>query len=365
MTHAALQCTETSCPLGKNPCPGICLYGDVLENINLGILVLDTGKETILFRNSAARALLNENPSLSSYETLVSRLLPDLNAYIGTTGKTPSRELPLGERTYGYTGYTFSTDYMCIFILDITEKVRLESIAEAVDTMNNIGYVFSGVRHEIGNPINSLKTTLAVLRNNIDKFSGDTVVEYIQRAQGEIARIEYLLHSLRNFNMHESPKSHTVKLNAFLDNFLSLITEDLRKKGIEISTKIQSEAGEVFIDPRALQQVLLNLVTNAIDALGRRKKPKITIHVSQAGERSTIRIEDNGCGMSQQQQRDLFKPFHTTKSHGNGLGLVICRKMLAKMNSTITVKSTKNVGTAVEISLPKINVKRTGRVLAC
>jgi signal transduction histidine kinase len=87
---------------------------------------------------------------------------------------------------------------------DITEKSRLESIAEAVETMNNIGYVFSAVRHELGNPINSVKAGLSVLRANIDTFSRSVVIEYVDRLSSELSRVEVLLRSLRNFSMYDT-----------------------------------------------------------------------------------------------------------------------------------------------------------------
>ena len=245
-------------------------------------------------------------------------------------------------------------------MLDITEKLRLESIAEAVDTMNNIGYIFSGVRHEIGNPINSMKTTLTVLARNLDQFPRTTVLEYIERAQAEVCRVEYLLHSLKNFNMFESPKSTRVDLESFMADFLLLITQDLTEQGIAIGIQIAPEAKTVFTDPRALQQVMLNVVTNSVDALAKRKEPEIGIAVTPQGEETRITIEDNGSGMEEEQLRNLFKPFCTNKIHGNGLGLVICRKMLSKMNGTIAVKSTKHIGTTVELSLPNGKNERAG-----
>src|SRR3970282_1845245 len=95
-----------------------------------------------------------------------------------------------------YTGKI--TNYVSIR-RDVTDKLRFESIAEAVNTMNSIGYVFSGIRHEIGNPLNSIKMTLNVLKKNLDKYGKDHILEYIDRALSESARIEYLLKSLKNF----------------------------------------------------------------------------------------------------------------------------------------------------------------------
>ncbi|HSA78894.1 MAG TPA: ATP-binding protein, partial [Nitrospirota bacterium] len=101
------------------------------------------------------------------------------------------------------------------------------------------------------------------------------------------------------------------------------------------------------------QQVLLNLFTNAADALTGRDDPKITVRVTRAGSMVRIQVQDNGCGIPEDRLKDLFKPFHTSKSHGNGLGLVIVKKMLTTMNGTVSVTSRKDEGTSVEILIPE------------
>lgn len=238
-------------------------------------------------------------------------------------------------------------------IWDITERVRLESIAEAVNTMENIGYVFSGIRHEIGNPINSLKITLSVLKSKADEYSKEMCMQYIDRAMGEIARIEYLLRALKTFNLYEVPEIQDINMCELLDKFLALVSGDCRKKGISVTTQCETDAEWGRADPRALQQVLLNVMVNAMDALEGRESPAVRIAVTGGDRVIRIRLTDNGIGMSEEQQRDLFKPFRTTKVKGTGLGLVIARKMLSRMNGTITVASRKGEGTTVEIVVPE------------
>lgn len=237
---------------------------------------------------------------------------------------------------------------------DVSEKLRLESIAEAVNTMNNIGYIFSGIRHEIGNPINSIKMALTVLQTNLDNYSKESVLNYIQRIQDELSRVEYLLKSLKTFNMYETPALQDIRMTDFLEKFLSLFKEDYERKGIAITCSVDPDAELCHADPRALQQVLLNIFTNAIDACEGRPDPKISITVSKSSGMIRLRFSDNGCGITGEHLGNLFKPFYTTKSSGTGLGLVIARKMLAKMNSSIEVKSRINEGTEVDIFVAEV-----------
>jgi PAS domain S-box-containing protein len=234
---------------------------------------------------------------------------------------------------------------------DVTERVRLEAIAEAATMMNNIGYIFAGVGHEIGNPINSAKMTLSVLKKRIETFSKETVGEYLERAMGEIAKVEYLLSTLKSFNMYETPRLQNVEVKPFMDKFLPLLAADFEKKGITLEAIFDPGADRAYVDPRALQQVMLNIMSNASDALAGRENPKAIIQVSKADHSIRIKVTDNGCGLSEEQQKRLFTPFFTTKSSGTGLGLVIAKKLLSKMKGTMKIESRRGEGTTIEMSI--------------
>ena len=137
---------------------------------------------------------------------------------------------------------------------DVTEKLRLESIAESVNTMDNIGYVFSGVRHEIGNPINSINMILGILRAKLDTLPPESVKEYLTKMTEQVARVEYILRSLKSFNLYETQEPQTIELSSFMENFLQLIKSDLAQKGIAIKTSVKP-GSTAYADPRALQQV--------------------------------------------------------------------------------------------------------------
>jgi PAS domain S-box-containing protein len=235
---------------------------------------------------------------------------------------------------------------------DVTEKVRLESIAESVNMTDNIGYIFSGVRHEIGNPVNSINMTLSILKQKIGTLDQPAVEKYLDRALHEVSRIEYLLRSLKNFNMFEKPILQNVLIRPFMQKFQALTIEDFKAKGIEISVLINENVTSCYVDPRVLQQVLINLLTNAADALEGRQNPKITITILKLDRTVRIRMEDNGCGIPESKMKNLFKPFYTNKVTGTGLGLVIVRKMISQMNGHIEITSRENIGSIADIAVP-------------
>lgn len=128
---------------------------------------------------------------------------------------------------------------------------------------------------------------------------------------------------------------------------------DFTKQGVGLNVSASPDAVSVRADPRALQQALLNLVTNALDSLKGRPDPRVELRVFKAGAEVFFRVEDNGCGIPEDKLRNIFKPFYTTKKHGTGLGLVIVKKMITRMNGAIEIRSRKDSGTIIDIILPE------------
>ena len=292
---------------------------------------------------------------------------------------------------------------------DISDTKRLQAIADSVSVTENVGYVVSGIRHELGNPVNSLKTTLAVLRLRLDRLKKEDIVEYLDRCERDLGRMEFILRSLRSLNMFEQLELQSVNLAIFLRDFCRLIIRDIHPINLEVAgafsfgaqdchsgsysalarvenphshpaldtagharrsesegdlaqaVVVESESDDagateswmVEVDPLALQQVMLNLVTNAKDALAQRPLPLIRIVTEGRQNLIAIAVEDNGCGMTSQQLKDLFKPLHTTKRHGTGLGLTLVRKALARMGGTVDIASEEDKGTRALILLPR------------
>jgi PAS domain S-box-containing protein len=237
-----------------------------------------------------------------------------------------------------------------IVFRDISREERLESIAAAVETMNSLGFVFSAVRHELGNPVNSVKMALSVLRKNLDRFDAETVRDFVDRSLLELGRVEELLASLRTYSLYEDVQLRVLDLTGFVRDFVDFVSRDFAARGVSVVAEPQDDPVFAAADPRALRHVLLNLVANAAEAMEARGG-SIRLGVLSEGDWAGIRVEDDGPGMSTDTLGNLFRPFYTTKTKGTGLGLVIAKKMMKKMGGAIDAVSASGAGTTMSLSL--------------
>ena len=256
----------------------------------------------------------------------------------------------VGPRLYGYSFYR-SNGFVWIFLLDITERYRLEAIAESVEQMNSLGFIFSAVRHELGNPIHSIKAAVSVLRSGLDRFPKETVADYLESIESELGRAENLLRSLKNFSLFEQPEMKAVDLASFFEQLRPLVEPDLHARGIGFEIEVDPGLPLVGADVRALHQILINLVANAADAFRDEPDPRIRVHVVPGEGGASVSVEDNGPGIPDHLRPRIFTPFFTTKEHGTGLGLIIVKKMVTGMNGTIWMDPAHPRGTRVSFTL--------------
>lgn len=329
------------------------LYASIMETIDLGIVILSIQKHELIFKNKFSAEIFQNNQNLLEYQNLLSLLLTDYGSKPEAEIFGKNYTLRFKNRLLGYTPYMISDSFIWIIIRDITERSRLESIAEAVNSMDNISYVFSGIRHELGNPINSIKMTLSVLKRNLSEYSPQAVEKFVDRAMTEISRVEFLLQALKSFSIFENPEIQNVQIDDFLTRFIALVSNDLLQSGIKINKTVEANVTTVGADPRLLHQVMLNLITNASDALDGKDHSNINVRVLRQDGLISIIVEDNGCGMSKEAQTNLFKPFFTTKTRGTGLGLMITLKMVTLMKGNMEIKSVKDKGTRVTVIIPE------------
>jgi signal transduction histidine kinase len=225
----------------------------------------------------------------------------------------------------------------------------------AAEQLAAVGKLAAGVAHEIRNPLTSLKMWLYSIQKEVN---GD---EELNRkfgiVSGEVKRLEHVVRHFLEFARPQDPRLQTVSLGSLLDQTFELIQPRTAGCGIRLVRSDAPQLPLICADPEQFKQVLLNVLMNAVDAVG--EGGEITVS-TQCESSSTatpvvvvVRIRDNGPGMSEAVKRRIFEPFFTTKTgSGTGLGLGISARIMAQHRGRLALESTGPAGTTFAIHVP-------------
>jgi PAS domain S-box-containing protein len=233
---------------------------------------------------------------------------------------------------------------------DTTEKRRLESQLIQSDRLAALGQLAAGVAHEINTPLTLVLGYADILR---DAFSSDNLSEsYLKTIVEESERISDIVRSLLNFARPTNMPSGRCKVNETCRRTLRIFGGQMAKKGIQVTLELDESQPEAAIDTGELQQVILNMLLNAMQAMPEGGRLVIQTRVSQ--DVVEITITDTGIGIAPENLRKVFNPFFTTKEvgKGTGLGLSVSFDIIEKHGGTVKVESQRGEGTAFTIVLP-------------
>jgi signal transduction histidine kinase len=216
----------------------------------------------------------------------------------------------------------------------------------------SMGRLSAGIAHEIRNPLNAMKGAIIYLQRR--KPGDPLIAEYTQLMLEEIERLDLFVTEFLYFAKQSAPKPVLTNLNELIQNTLTLFDERLRQKMIKVTKNLDPALALVYLDPHQMEQVLLNLVINAVDAMPQGG----VLHVSSLADgavsnpKAIIRIRDNGVGIPENQLRSVFDPFYSTKEGGTGLGLPISLGIVESHGGELRIRSLEGQGTEAVIELP-------------
>ena len=241
---------------------------------------------------------------------------------------------------------------------DITERRLLEQRLSHSERLASLGIMASGICHEINNPLASITTCLDGLQRRVlDRgVSGDEDIQeitgYFRLIQKEITRCKALTSKL--LTLSEKPKARLdcVEIHPLLRGTLSLLNEQAQARQISITTDLSPELETLLADGDQLQQVFINLLFNAMEAIGTAGQIRVTTR--RQGERAVIQVTDTGRGIQPEDLERVFDPFFTKAmgKRGVGLGLTICESIVRQHKGDIRIQSQPGEGTTVTIVLP-------------
>lgn len=220
----------------------------------------------------------------------------------------------------------------------------------------SLGRLSAGVAHEIRNPLNAMKGAIVYLQRR--RPDDPLLEEYTQLILEEIDRLNSFVTDFLYLAKQSAPKPMASNLNELIQNTLTLFEEPLAIKGIVLRKKLDPDLPLVYIDPHQMEQVLINLVINAMDAMPKGGTLELTtqIKVSEKGPiepfHILLTIQDTGTGIPTEHRYQILDPFFSTKEGGTGLGLPITLGIVESHGGKLTIQSEERKGTVITISLP-------------
>ncbi|MBW2061494.1 MAG: GHKL domain-containing protein [Deltaproteobacteria bacterium] len=309
-------------------------------------------------------------------------------SYAGAWLKNNEWLLVIGQEMGEERGGLLTTRNMEIIIISLgclviiittilTTRITVRRLEEANNHINEInaqlmqsdklaalGKMATGIAHEINNPLAIISEKAGWMRDLLadEKFQeSENLKEYtvsIDKIEDHVERARKVTHNMLGFARRMEPHLDDVDVNDVLDQSLELLQNYARLSNIEIKKDLYPHFPIIASDQSQLQQVFLNLLNNAIDAIG--KDGVIEIKTWLDDSQIAVSIKDNGPGIPPEYQRKVFDPFFTTKAtgKGTGLGLSISFSIIEKMGGTISFTSKESEGTTFTIRLPVVIPER-------
>jgi len=236
---------------------------------------------------------------------------------------------------------------MTVVTLKTTQAQLIQS-----EKLSGIGEFVAGVAHELNNPLTSVMGFSELLKR-ADKDPQH--LRFLDMIHKSALRCQKIVQSLLSFARRHQPERKLSSLNELVEGAAEILHYQIRTSNIEVTTRLHPELPKAMVDPHQVQQVFLNLINNARQAIeAHRPNGWVRITTEQAGEYARVTFEDNGPGIPEANLSKVFDPFFTTKEvgKGTGLGLSLCYGIIEEHGGTISVRSKPGAGATFIIELP-------------
>jgi len=256
-------------------------------------------------------------------------------------------------------------------IADLTEQVDLEREMELqrqklahVSRLSTLGEMAAGIAHEINQPLTAIATFADGCTRLVHSGQGDSVVltDVLNKISEQARRAAEVIRRLRNMVRQGAQEKEIVDINDLVTEVIKLMTTDTRTQCMRIQTKMSDALAPVEIDKIQIQQVLLNLLRNAVDALESPDDERMSIAVVTAHNEKgeiTVSVVDSGDGVPANVVDKLFSPFFTTKESGMGIGLSICQSIVHAHGGRLWYTPNPDKGSAFHFALPNNTDRET------
>ncbi len=315
---------------------------EILDELPTGVMLADD-----------AGAVTYANKAALEYMGLDNQGLREVNIEALMHQGTGEKDLMFRTRgddriTVRFSHVPLSNGCTAIVLTDISEIHRLQQEILRMDKLASVGELTSGIAHEIRNPLAGIKTTAQALQEELPE--NDHRSAYISRIIVEIDRLNKLLLNFFDFAKPKDLQLRNCDLKKIIEDTLFIVQDTARQGHIRIMEFYPTEEVRIKADPDMIQQVLMNMFINALQAMS--SGGHMEVHLDRSGVNVEISVSDTGKGIPEDIRSRIFDPFFTTKPKGIGLGLSISYRLIKMHSGNITFVSGPK-GTTFTITLPK------------
>jgi PAS domain S-box-containing protein len=347
-------------------------FQDLVENSSTGILIVQDG--VVVYRNpvqetisgsfhDVGERLVFDNVHPEDREK-IEDLYEKVRSGAEKTIRTNLRFYPTGKTNHRanvkWVYFQASDiDYkgrpaVLINMIDITESKELEQLVVVKDKMVSLGHIAAGVAHEIRNPLSGINIYLNTLENVLgDSSNPEMTARIIEQIQSASRKIESIIKRVIDFSKPGEPRLELSDINTPVEEALALTSVTMRKREVSVTAALSDDVPRCYIDPTLIEEVVLNIVNNAAEALeGAGGDKRILVTTRAENENVVLTISDSGPGIPPELRTKVLEPFFTTKGNGTGIGLSLCYRIVSDHGGTLTVGQSEWSGAEFVIRLP-------------
>ena len=341
------------------------IFNAILE----GVIVTDP-KGRIIYLNRAAAGFFGANPETSLGQPLAETVRgidwPELS---GQRGEIVNRDLevfyPENRLLNFYVVPLLSDESECerqeivgraIILRDITQTHRATQETIESERFSALTMLAAGVAHEIGNPLNSLDIHLQLMQRNLRKLpdkSRADLEKSVSIARGEVTRLDHIITQFLRAIRPQPIALQPTALNAIVEESLAFLSAEILDRDVLVETELDKNLPVLDVDSDQIKQVFYNVSRNAFQAMKTGGILRIRTYVDET--HVNVSFADTGGGISPENISRIFEPYFTTKQDGNGLGLLIVRRIVRAHGGEVVIESAPGRGLTLTIRLPRFD----------